>query len=226
MKNFLRRWSFARLKDWVTSHKLLVVLIIMIPLMLSVSFVKIMDLTVKKRNKKIEYLVVHYTANFAPGANARMNAYYLRKKSNAGTHYCIDDEEIIQCTDEQNVAYAVADRKWLGFVPKFWLKDKIRNNNSLSFEMCLGGGRNDSLIIDRTAQMLGWQLVNKGLDLSRVVRHHDVSGKHCPRFHYMDPAWNQKREDATFTKFKVTVNRYYQYHLARKNMLKAANTPR
>lgn len=210
-----------RAKKWALTHKLLMVfLFVVVPLALTVSFVKIMDKTVKKRRDRIEFLVVHYTANPNPGADARMNAIYLRNKRGAGTHYCIDDKEIVQCTDESNVAYAVGDRKWFGFIPKPWLHNRIRNNNSLSFEMCLGGGRSDSLIVDITAQQLGWQLVNKGLDISRVVRHHDVSGKHCPRFYYMDDKWDQTKEDKAFIEFKKKVVFYQKIHLEEKRRKK------
>lgn len=210
-----------KVETWVMSHKFLTLLFVLIPFIASVSFVKILDKTKKRRTMPIEYLVVHYTANFNSGADARANAYYLRNKRRAGTHYCIDDEEIIQCTEEHNVAYAVGDRRWSGFIPKPWLDNKIKNNNSLSFEMCLGGGRNDSLILDMTAQQVGWQLVNKGLDISRVVRHHEVSGKHCPRFFYMDKEWNQVKEDLAWSSFKKKVEGYQSYHLEQKRLKKA-----
>jgi len=212
-----------KLLNWLKKYRIAVLFVVLIlPFALSVSFYKIMDKTVKKRRDRIEFLVVHYTANNNPGADARMNAIYLRNKEGAGTHYCIDDEEIVQCTDEKNVAYAVGDKKWWGFVPKPWLMNKIRNNNSLSFEMCLGGGRNDSLIVETTAQQLGWQLVNKGLDISRVVRHYDVSGKHCPKFFYAEKGWNQAKEDREFYLFKLKVLKYQKIHLEEKNRRKAA----
>lgn len=220
MKRKLKYYSL-KLKRWILTHNKLFLLIALLPFIAAVSFVKILDRTVKHRNRPIEFLIVHYTANLNPGADARANAYYLRKKERAGTHYCIDDEEIVQCTEEHNVAYAVGDRKWLGFIPKPWLENKIKNNNSLSFEMCLGGDRNDSLILDMTAQQLGWQLVNKGLDISHVVRHHDVTGKHCPRFFYNDEKWDQRKEDIAWFKFKVKVMEYQNYHLEQKRLRKA-----
>ena len=222
MKTNTPKKSSSRMMKWMNKYRYIVLfIVVIIPFAASVSFYKIMDKTVKKRREKIEFLVVHYTANPNPGADARMNAIYLRNKSGAGTHYCIDDKEIVQCTDESNVAYAVGDKKWLGFIPKPWLLNKIRNNNSLSFEMCLGGGRNDSLIIETTAQQLGWQLVNKGLDISRVVRHNDVSGKHCPRFFYADKQWNQAKEDREFYLFKLKVQKYQKIHLEEKARRKA-----
>lgn len=220
MKNLNIKLHFEKAKRFVLRNKLLVLSIILIPFVLAVSFKRIMDKTVKHRTMRIEYLVVHYTANPHPKASAEMNARYLRNKSNAGTHYCIDDEEVIQCTDESNVAYAVGDRKWLGFIPKFWLKDKIKNNNSLSFEMCLGGGRNDSLIMDRTAQFIGWQLVNKGLDISHVVRHHDVSGKQCPKFNYNE-VWDEEKEDRAWKHFLGEVRFYWNAQLQRKYRMKS-----
>lgn len=210
-----------RILRWLRKYRAAVMFsIIVLPFAMSVSFYKIMDKTVKKRSSRIEFLVVHYTANNSPGATARRNAMYLRNKKGAGTHYCIDDGEIVQCTEEGNVAYAVGDKKWWGFVAKPWLDRKIKNNNSLSFEMCLGGGRNDSLIIETTAQQLGWQLVNKGLDISRVVRHHDVSGKHCPKFYYSDNTWNQAKEDRAFYLFKLKVQKYQNIHLYEKKRRK------
>lgn len=195
-------------------------IILLIPFLLIISFAKIMDRTVKKRSMPVQYLVVHWTANTSSGADARANAYYLRNKKTAGTHYCVDDEEIILCTDEENVAYAVGGPLWRGFRPKFWLVGKILNNNSISFEMCLGGGRNDSIIIDQTAQIVGKRLVTYGLDMSRVVRHYDVNGKPCPRFCYTDPEWNLAREDSAFAEFKKIVEDYYNFHLRRKQIWK------
>lgn len=196
-------------------------------LLAGVSFRQILDKHTRVRRKNVEYIIIHYTANLHKGADAVANAKYLQKKEKAGCHYAIDDKEIVQCVPEDQVAYAVGDKKWFGFIPKPWYKNKIYNENSLSFEMCLGGGRNDSLILDKTAQSVAWQLYNRRFfrvdtvvtetnkylrripDLGRVVRHHDVSGKHCPRFNYSDLDWNQRKEDASFRGFKNIVEQYF-----------------
>lgn len=215
-----------------------------------VSFKEIWDKYTRKRKNqtKIEYIVIHYTANLRPGATAEMNAIYLQKSKYAGTHYCIDDEEIVQCVPEDEVAYAVGDKKWFGFIPKPWLKNKVYNENSISYEMCLGGGRSDSLIIDMTARCVAWQMLNKGFikveavqvwspiekrnvqmfrkvpDLGRIVRHHDVSGKHCPRFFYMDEKWDQRKEDIGFWKFKLLVDKYVHEKIKMENISKGKAT--
>lgn len=211
-----------------------------------VSFKQIIDRHSRPRKSKIEYIVVHYTANTSVGATAEMNARYLQRKESAGAHYIIDDNSdinqgVIIGVPEDRVAYAVGDRKWLGFIPKLWHKGKIFNENSLSFEMCLGGGRNDSLIIERTAMFVAYQLLNKGLyssqfktvngkeyvrkipDLGRVVRHHDVSGKYCPKFYYKDPNWNQEKENRAFYIFKMKVEKYFSIRLKYERSIKKSS---
>lgn len=217
-----------KLKNLILKNPVIPLTMILSAFALSVCFVQILDRTKIRRKKPIEYIIVHYTANNSSGADATMNAIYLQRKRAAGTHYCIDDEYdgegIIQCTKEENVAYAIGDRYWSGFKPKPWLINsngsrKVLNNNSLSYEMCLGGGRNDSTIIERTAQQIGWQLVNKGLDISRVLRHHDVTGKPCPKFFYNEN-WNEAKEDSCFNEFKKKVQFYQTIHLIRKKQQK------
>lgn len=214
------------MKNWIKKNKMYIILFLMIviPVTLAVSFKKILDKTVKPRSMKIEYLIVHWTANTHPGAGASANAYYLRNKKAAGTHYCIDDEDIYKCTEDENVAYAVGGPLWRGFKPKFWLSGKILNNNSISFEMCLGGGRSDSTIIEWTADLMAKKLVEYGLDPSRVVRHHDVNGKPCPRFEYArTEQWDQVLEDKAFQNFKMLVQHYYDIHIFRKKIWKETN---
>lgn len=234
----------TKLTRVIHKYRYVLPLIFILPIIAGISFKRIMDKTVKKRKMSIEYLVVHYTANLNPGADATANAQYLRNKERAGTHYCIDDVETVQCTDEHNVAYAVGDRKWFKFIPKPWFVNakggrKILNHNSLSYEMCLGGGRNDSIIIEQTAQQMGYQMVSKGFysngvpDMGRIVRHHDVTGKWCPKFNYINPItgqpdnnyWDQAKEDAAFWKFKMRVKYWAEFHLKRIGKLKEINSP-
>lgn len=215
-----------KIKDLYRRYPKFFIIFPIIALVSSVCFVQILDRTKIKRKKRIEYVIIHYTANDGERADARMNALYLQKKHRAGTHYCIDDSEIVQCTKEDMVAYAIGDSYWKGFRPKPWLLNsdgtrKVLNQNSISFEMCLGGGRNDSIIIEKTAQLVGWQLVNKGLDTTRVLRHHDVTGKRCPYFNYQTfsdgridiSQWDQAKEDSTFNEFLKKVRKYQLYHL-------------
>jgi len=212
--------------SWGCQHPRTLIFLPIIALVSSVCFVQILDKTQIKRKKPIEYIIVHYTANNSESADAKMNAIYLRNKHAAGTHYCVDDTDVIQCTKEDMVAYAIGDAYWKGFTPKPWLLNpngtrRVLNHNSLSYEMCLGGSRNDSIIIETTAQMVGWQLVNKGLDISRVLRHHDVTGKPCPKFFYDGLKWQQEKEDSMFNVFLGKVKHYQMIHIERKRLMKS-----
>lgn len=185
------------------------------------SFKKILDRTVKHRTMPIEYLIVHWTANITPGADAAANAIYLQRKEAAGTHYCIDDEETFRCTEDRNVAYGVGGKPWKGFIPKPWIAGKVFNNNTLNFEMCFGYTRNDSVIIDKTANLVAKKLVEYGLDTTRVLRHYDVIGKPCPKFAYRDmEEWNIQKEDSLFRVFLRKVSSYYTIHTFRKEIWK------
>jgi len=236
--------NFKKFKEHLKRNRLRYILgLILFIFIGGVSFKEILDRHTRPRKSKIEYIVVHYTANPHPGATAKANAKYLQRKRNAGAHYLIDDnldenEGVIIGVPEDRVAFAVGDKKWFGFVPNPWHKGKIFNENSLSFEMCLGGGRNDSLIIERTAMYVAWQLIDKSLyssqsivvngkvytrkvpDLGRVVRHHDVSGKQCPRFYYKDWEWNKKKEDEAFFVFKLKVQKYFDLRMKYERDLK------
>ena len=203
------------------SSKLIIVLLFALISIFVFSFKRIPDEDSRPRNDDVKYLVVHYTANLDDGADAEANAKYLKRMKNVGCHYAIDDKEIIQCVSEDSVAYAIGDRRWSGFIPKSWYKNKINNDNSISYEMCLGGGRDDSKIIDQTAHLIAAELIDRKFyieivdngpiipDLSRIVRHHDVSGKHCPRFNYNDSRWNSLKEEQSFSDFKKIVESHF-----------------
>lgn len=209
--------------------KLILLLLAIVISVLFFSFRRIPDEDTRPRRSDIKFIVVHYTANLDDGADAEANAKYLKRMKNVGCHYAIDDVEVIQCVSEDSVAYAIGDRRWSGFIPKSWYDKKINNDNSISYEMCLGGGRDDSKIIDVTARLIAEQLYNRKFylqvnndgplipDLSRVVRHHDVSGKHCPRFNYNDSRWNQKKEDISFSDFKKLVESHFYEIMDEKN---------
>lgn len=229
--------NFKKFKEHLKRNRLKYILgIVLLVFVGGVSFKQILDINTRPRKSLIEYIVVHYTANTRIGADAKANARYLQKKESAGAHYIIDDnldinEGVVIGVPEDRVAYSVGDKKWFGFVPNPWHKGKIFNENSLSFEMCLGGGRNDSLIIERTAMYVAWQLIDKSLyhselivvngknytrkvpDLGRVVRHHDISGKQCPRFYYNDKIWNKAKENRAFYIFKMKVQKYFDARL-------------
>lgn len=177
------------------------------------SFRKIFDkrTDMKKRKGGIEYLVYHYPAAPNPNIKAEDIAYFLQDKCGAGAHWVIGDE-IIQTAPEDMRVNAVGGRKWVNWVPKSWLKGKITNDNSLSFEICLKRGdyNYNNNLMRVAASNFAWQLVNKGLDPSRVVRHLDVRGKYCPFFacvYLTEQEWKVYQRNPDISGF---YNEYYE----------------
>ncbi len=142
----------------------------------------------------IQYLVYHYTGNV--GDTARNNAlYYQSAVVGASAHYFVDDGGVIQSVPDLTVAWAVGGKKWRD-CPQTGggtLYGIVTNSNSLSIELCGTKGDGSREASEKTlenAAALGRELMEKyHIGMDHVVRHFDVTGKHCPAY-LMDPgAW-------------------------------------
>ena len=207
---------------------------------LNLNGIKMLDRHHRDGDRK-EWIPIHYTACPCKWGDATSVAGFLLRKRNAGAHYVVDDSLIIQTALEEWSVPAVGGRNWKGFVAKNDLDKKVTNANSVNYEMCLGWERDNERIIDVTAAAAAYQMVNKGLDIGSVVRHHDVRGKYCPFFgsvllteeqwlkYYRDPIgsgfWNQTYEDRQFYRFKLLVQYYHKQQLIRKDQKKGKITP-
>jgi N-acetylmuramoyl-L-alanine amidase CwlA len=222
---------------------LMLLFLIGIVIFFSNFYVKIGDLHSRVRKLRVEYVVFHYTANDNDKATAIANANYLLNKKNAGAHWIVDEKNVVEGVPENRVSYSVADNYWAGFIPKPWLKEKVSNGNTINYEACLRSEKFDSKIIDVMTELQSRKLVSLGLDVSRLIRHHDVTGKHCPVFYYNTKTvktvtkkrwlrsdiqqkvteifWDQKKEDKAFEEYKKIVSikmKYYKIDYAdRKN---------
>jgi hypothetical protein len=208
-------------------------LYLILPLLLGtcLQYSKITDSHSKRRGCEVSHLCVHYTANLWVSGTARENATYLKNKKSAGANVVVDDREIIITAPETQYVPSVGDRPWQGFKRKTWLQN-VSNRSTYSIEMCFGWNRNNEAIVDSTAAIMGWHLVNKGLGLGAVIRHHDASGKYCPFFgsinltpeewkrYVKNPSgsglWNQAYEDRHWFRFKKLVAYYAEFHNLRK----------
>lgn len=144
----------------------------------------------------IRYLVIHYTAN--DGDTARANAeYYNRAVVKASAHYFVDDNEIWQSVPDSKVAWSVGGKKWAD-CPQTGggtLYGVVTNTNSLSVELCdtrkdgVYGASEETLA---NAAALCRELMElHQIPLERVVRHFDVTGKHCPAYFMDSVAWEK-----------------------------------
>ena len=81
--------------------------------------------------KKVNNIVVHYTAN--DGDTARNNGnYFSQPNRNASAHYFVDENEIIQSVKDTDTAWHCG--------AKSYKHELCRNDNSIGIEMCSGQG--------------------------------------------------------------------------------------
>lgn len=127
--------------------------------------------------KKIEYIVIHYTANNGDTAVNNGN-YFANNAVEASAHYFVDETDtVVNAVAEENTAYHCG-------APSYIHKG-CRNNNSIGIEICSRRDANGHYyFIDkavRNAAELTRRLMAKyGIGLDHVLRHYDVTGKICP----------------------------------------------
>ncbi|MDO5424684.1 MAG: peptidoglycan recognition family protein [Eubacteriales bacterium] len=136
----------------------------------------------------ITAIVIHYLAN--PGTTAQQNRDYFESLKDLNTekissNFIVGLEgEIIQCVPTSEMAYA----------------SNSRNHDTVSIENCHPdetGKFNDSTyqsLVHLTAYLcdkFDLDPLNGG-----VIRHHDVTGKDCPRYFVQnEDAWEQFKQD-------------------------------
>ena len=144
--------------------------------------------------EKVNGIVIHYTAN--PGATAIANRNYFENlkdthTTKASSHFVVGLEgEIVQCIPTAEIAYASNDR----------------NSDTISIECCYKNedGSFEQATYDSVIRLTAWLCEKFGLTSEDVIRHHDVSGKNCPKYYV-------EHEDA-WTQFKKDVDTYLQVY--------------
>lgn len=147
-------------------------------------------------------LVVHWVAN--PGTSAMANRNYFEngvseeKQNWASAHYVVDDNNIIQCIPDDEMAYHVGATTYnQATLKKFGTT--YPNDCLIGIEMChtdwdghYGAGTWANAVWLAAHLCLKW-----GFTPNEIVRHYDVTWKECPRLMVRDPA--------VFEKFKADV---------------------
>lgn len=142
----------------------------------------------------VRWLVYHYTGNDGDSA-ANNAAYYARTVVKASAHYFVDDGGVTRSVPDLYVAWAVGGQKWSDCdrTGGGTLYGVVTNANSISIELC--DTRRDGALMASEATLenaveLGRMLMRRyGIPIGRVVRHFDVTGKHCPAYFMDDARW-------------------------------------
>ena len=140
--------------------------------------------------KRINNIVIHYVAN--PGSTAKNNRDYFdsladqdQQKSGTSTssHFVVGLEgEVIQCIPITEIAYGNAPR----------------NEDTISIEVCHSDetGRFNDVTYESVVNLTAWLCKELKLGSKDVVRHYDINGKLCPKYHVEhEDAWVQFRKD-------------------------------
>mgnify|MGYP003304100286 CR=1 FL=1 len=135
-------------------------------------------------------IVIHYTAN--PGTTAQQNRNYFEglaesKETKVSSHFIIGlSGEIIQCVPMNEIAYASNER----------------NADTISIECCIDNeeGKFNDKTYQALVELTAWLVGEYDLEIEDIIRHHDVTGKNCPKYFVEhESAW----ED-----FKLDVEKY------------------
>ena len=155
--------------------------------------------TTKKLNRKIQYIVLHYTAGVSSKqgkAIACANGFSTTTRD-ASADFIVDDVDKVQYNPDPANYYcwSVGGSKYtkmntsLGGV----CYGKCMNNNSISIEMCsnkkdtstLSVTDDDWYLTDATVQnaveLTKYLMQVYNIDINHVIMHHMVTGKVCPQ---------------------------------------------
>ena len=145
---------------------------------------------------KIKYIVIHYTANDGDSDEGNGN-YFANNIVKASAHYFVDGDSVTQSVPDDYVAWSVGDKKYSNCNKtgggKFY--GQCNNTNSISIEMCdeVKNGKSDfsAATIENTIELTKMLMKKYNVDISRVIRHFDVSGKPCPAPYVDNAKWKE-----------------------------------
>ena len=177
----------------------------------------------------IRYLVYHYTGNDGD-SGARNAEYYADTLVKASAHYFVDDGAITRSVPDLYVAWAVGGNKWrdCGETGGGRLHGVVTNGNSLSIELCDTVRNGEIMATEATlanAAALGRMLMARyGIPIENVVRHFDVTGKHCPAYFMDETRWAAFK--ARLTEEEKDMERYQTIEEIQKSAPWAVDTVR
>ncbi len=118
--------------------------------------------------RKIKYIVIHETDNFAKGVGAQNHANFLSYNNTSTTswHYTVDDHEIYHHIPDNEIAYHAGE--------------KVGNEFGIGIELCVNDDGDFTKTFENAAKLVAYLLKEYDLDISALKTHHDFSGKDCP----------------------------------------------
>ena len=122
--------------------------------------------------RKIKYVVIHETGNFARGADAKSHSTYLTE-NNTGTtswHYTVDETSIYHHIPDTEVAWHAGDS----------LSKNGGNLCGIGVEICVNKDGDFKKAFDNAAKLTAYLIDAYHLSLSDIRQHADFISKNCP----------------------------------------------
>lgn len=148
------------------------------------------------KNRKIDYVVVHYTAGKSDyeGAAYDNTCYFKNVYRGASAHYFVDKSDTVwQCVEDECIAWHVGDRNAESKSAPF--NGICTNSNSIGIEMVSYFKDGKYFISDATQKnasaLCAYILKKYNLGSDRLICHFDVTKKNCPMPFVTDNSKNQ-----------------------------------
>ena len=132
----------------------------------------------------IKYIVIHYTGN--DGDTDENNGNYFKNNVvEASAHYFVDDDSITRSVPDNYVAWHCG--------AKTYKHKECRNSNSIGIEIC-DDVKNGTIYpstktIANTLELVAYLMNKYSIPKENVIRHFDVTGKHCPAYWIDNGLW-------------------------------------
>lgn len=140
--------------------------------------------------KKIEYIVIHFTAGFGDTSSGNCK-YFKNNVTKSSAHYFVDSKEVLQSVPLDHAARHCGGKKLSGNGGS--LHGICTNTNSIGVELCNDKKDPEYKPTEKTienALELVRELMKKySIPLKNVIRHYDVTGKCCPAYWVDTTEW-------------------------------------
>jgi len=127
-------------------------------------------------------LVIHWTANENPKADAVANRNYFENhpQNKVSAHYIVDDCQVVQCLPEDELGYHVGAKQYKPAALE--RLSSYPNDCTIGIEICVNRDGNFSKTYQNSVALAADILHRRGWGADRLWRHFDITGKDCPRF--------------------------------------------
>ena len=150
--------------------------------------------TTSAPNRKIKYLVIHYTAGVscAAGSASGCASWFANPAAGGSADYIVDEGELVQYNPDPYNRYCWAVGGGMYNTEGGRLYGIAKNANCISLEICSRNrtGKitypNDpnydftDAVLTMAERAVKWLMGVYGIDGDHVIRHYDVNGKPCP----------------------------------------------